>query len=273
MSSMMQVSLVQLGYDDDESVVARTSRVADLIRSVCDASPPGDPHLVVLPELWGPTGFGYRSWSSRAEAVDGPTASAMSALAASCGIWLHAGSIVEQLDSPGVQGRSLANTSLFFGPTGERLTLYRKIHRFGFGSGEPKLMEAGSALSSVTLPGGYQAALSTCYDLRFPELYRLQLDAGASAFIVPAAWPLPRVSAWTLLGQARAIENQCFLIACNTAGTHAGVVMGGHSQVVSPRGEVLASAGVDEEVVSVTIDLDEVARAREAFPVLADRRL
>lgn len=273
MTSLLHVSLIQLGYADDESVAERTSRVSDLVRSVCAASPSSVPHLVVLPELWGPTGFGYRSWEERAESVDGPTAVAMSALAASCGITLHAGSIVERLPSPGDEGRSLANTSLVFGPSGERLALYRKIHRFGFGAGEPRLMEAGSSLASVVLPGGHQAALSTCYDLRFPELYRLQLDAGASLFVVPAAWPLPRVGAWTLLGRARAIENQCFLLACNSAGTHADTTMGGHSQVVSPMGEVLALAAVDEEVLQVTIDLDEVARAREAFPVLADRRL
>lgn len=273
MSSPLHVTLVQLAYGDDEPVAERTSRVAGLVRSVCAARPAGEPHLVVLPELWAPTGFNHQTWQERAEALDGPVASAMSALAADCAILLHAGSVVERLESPGAEGKSLSNTSLVFGPSGERLAVYRKIHRFGFGSGEPKLMEAGSELAAIELPGGHRGALSTCYDLRFPELYRRQLDAGADAFIVPAAWPTPRVSAWTLLGRARAVENQCFLIACNTAGTHAGIEMGGRSQVVSPMGEVLAEAGGTEEVLGLTIDLDEVAHARERFPVLADRRL
>ncbi len=274
MSALLRVSLVQLGYADDESVAERTSRVADLVRSVCASHFAGDsPHLVVLPELWAPTGFGYQQWEERAESVDGPVASTMSALAKECGVLLHAGSIIERLASPGPEGKHLANTSLVFGPDGGLVAVYRKIHRFGFGTGEPRLMEAGEDLVSLALPTGHRAGLSTCYDLRFPELYRRQLDAGAEVFVVPAAWPLPRVGAWSLLGRARAIENQCFLLACNTAGTHAGTPMGGRSQVVSPMGEVLAEGGADEEILTVEIDLDEVARARDAFPVLADRRL
>ena len=118
-----------------------------------------------------------------------------------------------------------------------------------------------------------RVGLSTCYDLRFPELYRRLLDAGAEAFIVPAAWPMPRVAHWTLLGQARAVENQCGVVACNTAGTHAGHEMGGHSQVVDATGKVLASAGADEQVISTDIDIAAVAAWRRDFPVLLDRRL
>lgn len=274
MGSPLRVTLVQLAYADDEPVLERTSRVADLVRSVCVApEADGPPHLVVLPELWGPTGFGYQEWESRAEPLDGPTATAMAAVARECGIVLHAGSIVERLQTPGREGKRLANTSLVYGPDGARVAVYRKIHRFGFGAGEPRLMEAGEELVGLSLPTGHRAGLSTCYDLRFPELYRAQLDAGAEVLVVPAAWPEPRIGAWSLLGCARAVENQCFVLACNTAGTHAGVTMGGRSQVVSPMGEVVAEAGAAEEVLDVEIDLDDVARAREAFPVLADRRL
>jgi predicted amidohydrolase len=92
-------------------------------------------------------------------------------------------------------------------------------------------------------------------------------------FVIPAAWPARRVEHWTLLGRARAIENQCVVIQCNTGGTHAGVVMGGHSQVVSATGEVLAEAGEGEETLVVDLDLDEIAAWRKVFPVLADRRL
>jgi predicted amidohydrolase len=279
-SSPLRVSLVQLGYADDESVADRTSRVADLVRSVCSSgSAPGAsgadgvPHLVMLPELWGPTGFGYQRWDDLAESIDGPIAEAMSVLARECRVLLHAGSIVERLEEPGVEGKELSNTSLVFGPDGEQVAVYRKIHRFGFGAGEPRLMEAGEVIVGLTLPTGHHAALSTCYDLRFPELYRAQLDAGAEVFLVPAAWPSPRVEAWSLLGRARAIENQTFVIACNTAGAHAGTEMGGRSQVVGPVGTVLAEAGTGEEVLDVVIDLDEVATVRETFPVLADRRL
>jgi len=121
--------------------------------------------------------------------------------------------------------------------------------------------------------GPAQAALSTCYDLRFPELYRAQLDAGATLFVIPAAWPAERVRHWTLLAHARAVENQCLVVACNTAGTHAGVEMGGHSQVVLPTGDVAAMAGNAEQVLSVDVDMRVVTDYRTSFPVLRDRRL
>ena len=144
-------------------------------------------------------------------------------------------------------------------------------------------MEAGEDVVVVDLPAGgsstVRAGLSTCYDLRFPEIYRRQVDAGAELFVVPAAWPAARVAHWTLLGQARAIENQCVVVQCNTAGTHAGTVMGGGSQVVAATGEVLAQApaldpsSAGECVLSVDVDLSATTAYREAFPVLADRRL
>ena len=291
----MKVAVLQVGYGDGEPFGERVERVAALVAAQrgCD--------LVILPELWAMTGFGYQQWealaeplpeSSRAvgaESLPGarpaggagaenlpgarPVLSAMAAAAASAQVLLHAGSIVERLATAGVDGNMLSNTSIVLSPSGELLTIYRKIHRFGFGAGEPKLMEAGVVDAFVGLPGGRRASLSTCYDLRFPELYRRQVEAGAQAFLVPAAWPAARVGHWSLLGRARAVENQCVLIACNTAGMHAGVQMGGRSQVVSARGEVLAEAGVEEEVLRVEIDLEETTRYRAEFPVLADRRI
>ena len=114
--------------------------------------------------------------------------------------------------------------------------------------------------------------LSTCYDLRFPELYRQQVTAGAEMFLVPAAWP---AAGWVLdAPRVRAIENQCVVVQCNTAGTHAGHGNGGHSQVVSAAREVLAEASAtDDEVLSVDVDLTATAAYRRSFPVLDDRRL
>jgi predicted amidohydrolase len=266
----MRVAVVQVAYGDDEPMEARVSRVADLVRAQAGHD------LVVLPELWAPGGFSYREWADRAQPVDGSIGAAMSAAARDAGVLLHAGSIVERPGSGevGPDGHGLWNTSLVYGPDGTLLAAYRKIHRFGFGSGEPKLMDAGEDIVLVDLPGGVgKAGLSTCYDLRFPELYRRQLDAGATAFIIPAAWPAARVRHWTLLAHARAIEEQCVVIACNTAGTHAGTQMGGHSQVVTATGEALAMAGTAEEVLSVDVDMDAVTTWREQFPVLRDRRL
>jgi len=270
----MRIAVIQLAYGDDESIEERTTRVAGLVRAQAGHD------LVVLPELWSAGGFDYRAWEERAQALDGPVAAAMSAAAREAGVMLHAGSIVERGadGARGAEGRDLWNTSLVFDHSGALVATYRKIHRFGFGQGEPVLMEAGDALSLVDVPdssgkGPARAALSTCYDLRFPELYRAQLDAGATLFVIPAAWPAARVRHWTLLAHARAIEDQCVVVACNTAGTHAGHEMAGHSQVVLPTGEVAAMAGSGEQVLSVEVDMSAVESYRESFPVLRDRRL
>ncbi len=268
----MRVAVVQLAYDDAEPMADRVDRVAALVRAQRGHD------LVVLPELWGATGFGYSRWEEGAQLLVGPLATAMAAAAHDAGVTLHAGSMVERLPEPGPDGRTLANTSLLYAADGTLSAVYRKIHRFGFGAGEPALMEAGTEVVVREIPcaGSDPAAigLSTCYDLRFPELYRRQLDAGAEVFVVPAAWPSARVGHWTLLGRARAVENQCVVIQCNTAGTHAGYEMGGRSQVVAPDGEVLAEAsGTGEEVLSLEVDLAAAAAYRRAFPVLADRRL
>jgi predicted amidohydrolase len=267
----MKVALIQLAYGDDESVADRTARVADLVRAQAGHD------LVVLPELWQAGGFDNRHWDERAEPVDGPVAQALSAAARDAGVTLHGGSIVER-GAPVADGdHGVWNTSLVFSPSGDLVATYRKVHRFGFGEGEPSLMDAGEELVVINVPvaGGdpVPVGLSTCYDLRFPELYRRLLDRGAEVFVVPAAWPAGRVGHWTLLGQARAVEDQCVVLQCNTAGTHARHEMGGRSQVVDATGKVLASAGLDEEVLSIDIDTAATLEWRRDFPVLTDRRL
>jgi predicted amidohydrolase len=267
----MKVAVIQLAYGDDESVPERTSRVVDLVRAQRGHD------LVVLPELWPAGGFDYRHWGERAESVDGPVSQALAEAARDAGVTLHGGSIVERAEPLASESHGVWNTSLVFSRSGDLVATYRKIHRFGFGEGEPTLMDAGEAVVVVDVPTeqgtSVRLGISTCYDLRFPELYRAQLDQGAEAFVVPAAWPMKRVAHWTVLGQARAIENQCVVIQCNTAGTHAGHEMGGHSQVVDAAGLVLGSAGPDEEVLSVEVDLAATTAWRAAFPVLSDRRL
>ncbi|HZI97531.1 MAG TPA: carbon-nitrogen family hydrolase [Actinomycetales bacterium] len=263
----MRLAVLQLSYGDDEPIDARRERVAAMVRDQRGAD------LVVLPELWAPGGFAYRGWPTRAEGLDGPTVTAIAEAAADIEAVVHAGSVIERAPA-GPDGRGLWNTSVLLGPDGSVLATYRKVHRFGFGQGEPSLLEAGTEVVTVPLPGtDVVAGLATCYDLRFPEMFRALLDAGSELVLVPAAWPAARVGHWTLLGRARALENQCLLVAANTAGTHSGHAMGGRSQVVSPDGEVLAEAGDGEETLVLDVDLGLVARAREAFPVLADRRL
>jgi predicted amidohydrolase len=274
----MRVHVVQVAYGDGETVPERIDRVAGLVREQRGAD------LVVLPELWSHGGFCYRQWVERAEPLHGPTLTAISAAARQIGAVVHAGSFVEcapddaPADQRGETGRGRWNTSALLGRDGDLLVHYRKVHRFGFGQGEPALMEAGQDVVAVPMPeaehlGDVTVGLATCYDLRFPELFRKLLDAGATMVLVPAAWPAARVEAWQLLGRARAMENQFVVVQCNTAGTHSGVRMGGHSQVVDATGTVLAEAGEKEEVLVVDVDLAAVDAWRAEFPVLADRRL
>ncbi|MFF7161409.1 carbon-nitrogen family hydrolase [Streptomyces sp. NPDC008086] len=257
----MRASLLQIDVNEDESVESRRSRVASLVREQAGAD------LVVLPELWTTGAFAYEEFGSEAEPLEGPTYEAMAKAAGDAGVWLHAGSIPER-DPEG----PLYNTSLVFSPSGDLAAAYRKIHRFGFDKGEAVLMGAGEELVTVRLPGT-TVGVATCYDLRFPELFRGLVDAGAETLVVPAGWPERRRAHWTLLAQARAVENQAFVLACGTAGTHAGVPQAGHSIVIDPWGEVLAQAGAGEQVLTVEFDPGKVAVTRDQFPALKDRVL
>ncbi|MFG2680406.1 carbon-nitrogen family hydrolase [Streptomyces sp. NPDC048392] len=258
----MRASLLQIAVNEDESVQARRRRVASSVRDQGGAA-----DLVVLPELWTTGAFAFERFGAEAEPLEGPTYEAMAKAASDAGVWLHAGSVPER--APDGQ---LYNTSLVFSPSGGLAASYRKIHRFGFDKGEAVLMGAGREPVTVRLPETV-LGVATCYDLRFPELFRSLVGGGAEILVVPAGWPERRRSHWTLLARARAVENQAFVLACGTAGTHSGVPQAGHSIVVDPWGEVLAEAGADEEILTVEFDPAQVARTREQFPALKDRVL
>lgn len=265
-SRTVRTTLVQLDFDPAEGYDDRVSRVVDLISAQHDAD------LVVLPELWPNGGFTYDAWEATAEPLDGPLSKALAEAARAARVVLHAGSFVERHAEP-VRGRSLTNTAVVFGPDGQRLAVYRKIHLFGFSEGEPQLMGAGDEVVVVDTPVG-RMGLATCYDLRFAEMFRRLADDGAELVVVPAAWPASRVGHWRVLAQARAIENQYVVVALNTVGDQYGKVMGGHSMVVDARGELLVEGAADvEQVLTVDLDLSHVVAWRTAFPVRADRRL
>ncbi|MFF7017168.1 MULTISPECIES: carbon-nitrogen family hydrolase [Streptomyces] len=257
----MRASLIQIAVDPDESVEARRERAASLVVAQRGAD------LVVLPELWPVGAFAYTLFEQEAEPLQGPTHEVMAKAAAEAGVWLHAGSFVERAPDG-----TLYNTALVFSPDGERSALYRKIHRFGFDKGEAAMMGAGDELVTVALPQT-TLGLATCYDLRFPEQFRGLVDAGAETLVVSAGWPERRRAHWTLLAQARAVENQAYVLALGTAGSHADVPQAGHSIAVDPWGEVLAEAGAGEEILTVEFDPAQVAATRERFPALKDRRL
>lgn len=262
----VRATLVQIEVDPAEKPGERRARAAEAVRAQAGAD------LVVLPELWTVGAFAADRFAGAAERLDGgPTVRAMAAAAREAGVWLHAGSFVERADGPD-GGEVLYNTSALFSPDGALRAAYRKIHRFGFDEGEAAVMSAGADIVTARLPQAV-LGLATCYDLRFPEQFRLLVDAGAGLMVLPAGWPAKRLEHWRLLVRARAVECQAYVLACGTAGTHAGVEQAGHSMVVDPWGEVLAEAGDGEQVLTVELDPERVTAVRAEFPVLRDRVL
>ncbi len=142
--------------------------------------------------------------------------------------------------------------------------------RLQVGGGRPTRSRDG--ISTVPSPLGVVGA-TTCYDLRFPEIWRSLIDEGAEAVVTPAAWPVARLAHWQLFTATRAVENQILVIACNAVGEQRGVALGGHSRVVDPWGNVLLEAGLEEGVYTVEVDPTHVSDVRQEFPVLKDRRV
>ena len=258
----MSIALIQLEVDSHETIDARTQRTLKLID---EAALQAD--VVVLPELWHVGAFDFTAARKHAESIDGPLVSALRESAIRNGIWLHAGSFAE---SSGLG--ALFNTSVLFDPNGELVANYRKIHLFGFHEGETEVFSHGSEVAvAETILG--QTALATCYDLRFPELFRVFVERKATCVVIASGWPSVRIDAWDVLVRARAIENQCWVLACNEVGTQGEVELGGHSQIVNPLGEVIAHATETECILYATIDPDLAVIVREAFPVLEDIRI
>jgi predicted amidohydrolase len=169
-----------------------------------------------------------------------------------------------------LEGGTLSNLSLLFDPEGRVVGGYRKLHPFTLG-GEEKHITGGGEV--VTLPlERFTLQPTICYDLRFPELYRAGMRAGADLMTVQANWPESRREHWDVLLRARAIENQSFVAGVNCVGAQSGTAYFGGSRIVSPKGEVIAQGGEGEEVVSAEITAEHVRAWRRAFPALRDRK-
>jgi predicted amidohydrolase len=222
--------------------------------------------LMLLPEIWSCGFFAFDRYKAESEPLDGPTVSTFRRKARERSCHLLMGSLVER------DGNEHFNTTVFIGPDGGIIARYRKIHLFGYQSDEVELLTPGTDIVVVDAPWG-RTGFSTCYDLRFPELFRRMVDMGAGIFLVPSAWPLARIEAWRLFNRARAHENLSYLISCNCAGANAGKTYGGHSMIVDPWGVVIAEGGEGEEILTAEIDPGRVAAVREEFPALADRIL
>jgi len=230
--------------------------------------------IVVLPEKWSVLGT-REQMEAGAQPLDGPAITWARSAARELGIDLVAGSIVERV--PGREKTS--NTSVHLGPDGEIRAVYRKIHMFdvevdGVVYAESASEDPGKEIVVSELAGGVPLGMSICYDLRFPELYRILAVRGARVVAVPSAFTLATTrDHWELLLRARAIENQSFVVAANQIGAHPpGHRSGGRSLIVDPWGLVLASAPDLETAIVAELDFSVLEDVRHRLPSLAHRR-
>ena len=221
------------------------------------------PYLYMI--LFFVIGFmSFDLYHQEAEPETGPTMQAMQNMARELAAFVHTGSFVLQ------EKGAYFNASYFLSPQGEILGSYRKIHLFAFQSREKQLLTPGHDLCVIPTPLG-TFGLATCFDLRFPELFRNMVDQGAQMFLITSAWPYPRLEPWIIFNRARAIENQCALFSANAVGPNQGAILLGHSMHVDPWGTIMASAGDDQAVVQTDFDLECIHDARQRFPGLAGR--
>ena len=258
-----KVALIQLAVNGNESREERDGRVALLLMSAVAKGA----QFVVLPELWSMGAFNTEYMRTSSSSSFEFFRHSLSGYALACRVWLHAGSDVEIA----TDGKRY-NTSILANPDGDVVATYRKLHLWGGAEGEAGVLSAGDSPLILDTPLG-RTGITTCYELRFPELYRALVDKGAQTYLVVAGWPQARIEHWRTLLRARAIENQAWVVGVNCVGTHDGVTMGGYSTVVSPRGDVVAEGSADgEEIVYADIDLDAVTKWRSKFNWLGDRR-
>lgn len=266
----VRAAVLQMSTTEDVEANVETAH-----RLVDEAAARGA-RLLVLPEK-----FTYLGRSEGVERVrqplDGPLLAGFGASARRHGVYLVAGSVWEAADS----GGQTFNTSVLFGPSGEQLAVYRKIHMFDVEVGGHVYRESdecapGEQVVAAGLPGfdgPVVVGMSVCYDLRFPELYRALIDLGSHIFVIPAAFTLATgKDHWEVLLRARAIENQAFVVAANQVGRHEpGVESYGRSMIVDPWGIVLAQVADGVGVAVADLDLPHQSRVRSFLPSLKNR--
>ncbi len=223
--------------------------------------------MVVFPELWD-TGYALDRAVELGSDLGGGRFAIVSALAREYGLHI-VGSLLELGHAEGTT-RPAYNTAVWFGPDGRALGSYRKVHLFR-GLQEDRYLLPGGVPHWIAHSWG-AAGMAICYDLRFPELFRVYALGGVTLTVIPAQWPLARIEHWRTLLRARAIENQMVIVACNRVGISEDIPFGGHSAVIDAWGVPLVEAGEDEDLLTVTVDLAHTGEVRRALPVFEDRR-
>ena len=264
----MRAAAVQLSSTPDRD---RNLEAADRLTRAAAAQ---GAELVVLPEKWPVLGTAEQT-AAGAGPSSGSALTWARGAARELGIDLVAGSIAERVEG----AERGANTAVHVGPDGEDRAVYRKIHMFDVEVGGRTYRESeheapGEEVVLSETAGGAGLGLTICYDLRFPELYRILAVRGAQVLTVSAAFTETTTREhWEVLLRARAIEDQCFVVAANQIGEHApGLRSGGRSMIVDPWGIVLATAPDAETVVVADLDLEHLGAVRARLPSLANRQ-
>ncbi|MCJ7716896.1 MAG: carbon-nitrogen family hydrolase, partial [Anaerolineales bacterium] len=218
--------------------------------------------LILLPELWA-SGYDLKNCRTYAAPLHEGDFLRMRSLAEEHKITVG-GSLIEK------DNDSFYNTFVLYDKNGELVNFYRKVHLFGMLK-EEQYFKAGNQLKMTDTVWG-KIGMATCYDLRFPEMFRAYSVKGVELILIVAEWAQRRISHWRELLQARAIENQCFIAAVNKTGISQGEKLGGFSAVINPMGEYLAQGSEKEELLFADLNLSEVHKIRRWMPVMKDRQ-
>lgn len=264
----LTVGLVQTNSQDDKQ-----QNIAEVLAGIDRAAKMGA-RFVSLPELWTYLGPGHDE-PGIAEQIPGELTRMLADKARERSLYLHAGSFLERVP----EHEKFYNTTVVFDPSGDIIARYRKMHLFDVDIAgekayrESDTIEPGEEIVTFDVDG-IRIGLAICYDVRFPELFRMLALRGAEIIMLPAAFTLMTgKDHWEPLIRARAIENTVFMIAAAQVGNHPpGRICFGRSMVVDPWGVVLAQAGDIPTVITATLELDEIARVRKQIPSLKNRR-
>lgn len=221
------------------------------------------PDIIVFPELWT-TGYDLTNLPVIGDEKAKETIEFFKSKATQYNVHFVGGSIAN------IQEDGIYNTLLVVNSNGELVHQYSKLHLFQL-MDEHIHLKAGKEEGLFSL-NDHTFAGQICYDIRFPEWMRTHVLGGAEAIFVVAEWPLPRLHHWKTLLTARAIENQCYVIACNCSGSNPSNVFAGHSLIIDPWGEIIAEASEQEGILYGEIDLEKVKNVRSTIPVFDDRK-
>lgn len=219
--------------------------------------------VIIFPEMWN-TGYALDKLDSLADREGSITRKLLSQLAKKHQVNIVGGSVATK------RGDKYFNTMYIVDRNGKIVAAYDKAHLFKL-MDEHVYLNEGQSMNVFELDGITCGGV-ICYDLRFPEWIRTHTLNGAKIMFIPAEWPKQRIDHWQLLLQARAIENQCFIVAVNRVGKDPNNEFNGHSMVIAPWGELLISNQTAEGILYAELDLEEVERVRKTIPVFQDRR-